>query len=197
MKFNLTDLIKTAWGTVRDPRAGARQIMAVSMPRQSRWEALFLIVVLSVLLTQITLVFTGQSGGIIVGGPGLSAPVALGMMQLVMLVVMVFSIFLIGRRAGGTGSLDDTILLVTWLQFILICLQVLQTAAFLLVPVVGNILGLAGFALFFWLLANFVTELHGFTSPGRVFVSILLTMVGFAILLSIVLSFLGVEVAGV
>ena len=197
MKFNLSDLVKTAWESVRDPRAGARQIMTISMPLRYRWEALFLIVVLSVLLTQITLVFTGQSGGIIVGGPGLSTPLALGVMQLVMLVVMVFAIYLIGRRSGGTGSLGDTILLVTWLQFILICLQVLQTVAFMLVPVVGNLLGLAGFALFFWLLANFVTELHGFTSLGRVFVSILIAMVGFAIFLSVVLSVLGVEVAGV
>ena len=196
MKFNLSDLVKGAWESVRDPRAGARQIMKISMPLGNRWEALFLIVVLSVLLTQITLVFTGQSGGIIVGGPGLSTPIALGLMQLVMLVVMVFAIYLIGRRAGGTGSLGDTILLVTWLQFILICLQVLQTVAFMLVPVVGNLLGLAGFALFFWLLANFVTELHGFTSPGRVFVSILIAMVGFAIFLSVLLSVLGVEVAG-
>ena len=185
-----------AWASVRDPRAGARQIMAVSMPRKSRWEALFLIVVLSVLLTQLTQVFTGHSAGIIVGGPGLSTPLALGLMQLVMLVVMIFGIFLLGRQAQGTGSFDDTILLVTWLQFILICLQVLQTVAFMLVPIVGNILGLAGFALFFWLLANFVTELHGFSSPGRVFVSILIAMVGFAILLSVVLSVLGVKVAG-
>jgi len=196
VKFNLSDLVKGAWESVRDPRAGARQIMTISMPLRYRWEALFLIVVLSVLLTQITLVFTGQSGGIIVGGPGLSAPITLGMMQLVMLVVMIFGIYLIGRRSGGTGSLGDTILLVTWLQFILICLQVLQTVAFLLVPVVGNLLGLAGFALFFWLLANFVAELHGFASPGRVFVSILIAMVGFAIFLSVLLSVLGVEVAG-
>ncbi|MBV1903580.1 MAG: YIP1 family protein [Marinosulfonomonas sp.] len=196
MQFNVKDLVVAAWASVRDPRAGARQIMAVSMPRKSRWEALFLIVVLSVLLTQLTQVFTGHSAGIIVGGPGLSTPLALGLMQLVMLVVMIFGIFLLGRQAQGTGSFDDTILLVTWLQFILICLQVLQTVAFMLVPIVGNILGLAGFALFFWLLANFVTELHGFSSPGRVFVSILIAMVGFAILLSVVLSVLGVKVAG-
>lgn len=171
--------------------------MSVSMPRRYRWEALFLIVVLSVFLTQLTMVFIGQTGGIIFGGPELNAPLILGLMQLVMLVVMVFAIYLIGRRAGGTGSLDDSILLVTWVQFILLCLQVLQTVAFMLVPVVGNILGLAGFALFFWLLANFVAELHGFKSAGQVFVSILIAMVGFAILLSVVLSVFGLEVAGV
>ncbi|MBV1868295.1 MAG: YIP1 family protein [Marinosulfonomonas sp.] len=196
MKYNLRNLVLAAWDSVRDPRAGARQVMALSLPRQNQWEALFLIVVLSVLLTQVTLLLTGNSGGIIVGGPGLSAPVALGLMQFVMLVVMIFAIFLLGRRAGGTGSFGDTIMLVTWLQFILICLQVVQTFAFLVVPVVGNLIGLAGFALFFWLLANFVAELHGFSSPRRVFVSILIAMVGFAILLSVVLSFLGVEVAG-
>ena len=37
---------------------------------------------------------------------------------------------------------------------------------------------IAALALFFWLMVNFVTELHGFTSPGLVFVGILFSLMG-------------------
>jgi hypothetical protein len=61
-------------------------------------------------------------------------PAATGFIQLLLLVVMVFAIFWIGRAMGGSGSFEEAILLVAWLQFIMVCLQVVQAFALVFLP---------------------------------------------------------------
>jgi hypothetical protein len=75
---------------------------------------------------------TGEGGMAMPVGPA-----ATGFIQLLLLVVMVFAIFWIGRSMGGSGSFEETILLVAWLQFIMVCLQVVQAVALVLVAAVG------------------------------------------------------------
>jgi hypothetical protein len=53
---------------------------------------------------------------------------------------------------------------------------------------------LLAIGLFFWLLVNFIAVLHGFTSLGLVFVTTLLVGFGMLVLMSIVLSALGLAV---
>lgn len=196
MNMTLKDLIGSAVETIRAPKQGARQVMALNIPRRQRWEMLLLIVVISIILAEITLMLGGDSEGAVFGGPALSSPIVLGAVQLFFLVVMVNAIFLIGRRAGGHGSLDDAILLVTWLQFILICIQVAQTVIFLVVPAFAAMIGLASVVLFFWLLTNFVAEMHGFNSLGGVFTAILATLIGFAVVMSVILTVFGFQITG-
>ena len=93
---------------------------------------------------------------------------------------------------GGTGSFEETILIVAWLQFVMICLQVVQTGVLLLSTPVAEIFGLLGILLFLWLLTNFVAVLHGFSSLFQVFVMILVSAFGIAFGLSMILTLIGV-----
>jgi len=88
-------------------------------------------------------------------------------------------------------------LLVSWLQFVLICLQVVQIVAMVLLPPLAFLIGVAGIILFFWLLTAFVAELHGFSSTIGVFVSILIVMVVFTTLFRFLLGVLGIAALGV
>jgi hypothetical protein len=54
----------------------------------------------------------------------------------------------------------------------------------------ADILGLLGLVLFFWLLTNFVAELHGFKSLALTFIAILITVFTAAILLVLVFALL-------
>lgn len=196
MDLTLKALIGAAVDTIRDPRAGARKIMNLSASRKQRWEILALIVVLSAVLAQLSYLLAGQSDATI-AGPFPSNPITLGIVQAVLLVAMVFATHFIGRRVGGTGGFDDAILLVAWLQFIMICLQVLQTIALFFIPAVSMLIGVAGLLLFFWLLANFIAELHGFKSLTAIFIGIILSMLAFAIAMSILLGLFGLYLPGV
>jgi hypothetical protein len=110
----------------------------------------------------------------------------LGLMRPAFLYLMIHAVTTIGRFFGGTGSFEESALLVIWLQFIFICVQVIQIAAILLLPPLAGMITILAVGLFFWLLVNFIAVLHGFTSLGLVFVVTLLGPSGFSCSLSLV-----------
>ena len=195
MNLTLKDLFQAVFETVQDARRGARMIMAIQLERRQRWELLLLIAVLSAFMAGLSLLIGGGSG-FIVGGPAMLNPLTLGVAQYFLLLSMVFGIHIVGTRFGGKGGLDEAILLVTWLQFVLICLQAVQIVAMVFLPPLAFLIGVAGIGLFFWLLTAFVAELHGFSSTVGVFVSILIVMVVFTTLFRFLLGVLGIAVLG-
>ncbi len=195
MNLTLKDLIQAVVETVQDARRGARMVMAIQLERRQRWELLLLIAVLSAFMAGLSLLIGGGSG-FIVGGSAMLNPLTLGVAQYFLLLAMVFAIHIVGKRFGGKGGLDEAILLVTWLQFVLICLQVVQIVAMVFLPPLAFLIGVAGIGLFFWLLTAFVAELHGFSSTVGVFVSILIVMVLFTTMFRFLLGVLGIAVLG-
>jgi hypothetical protein len=188
MTLTLNNLLAMAWRTVKNPREGAVELLSLGIPREALWPALALVVVLSIILANLAAL-------LLAGDPATAMPVgpaATGFIQLALLVVMVFAVFWIGRAMGGTGSFEEAILLVAWLQFVMVCLQVVQTGVLLISTPIAEIFGLLGIALFLWLLTNFVAVLHSFGSLFRVFVMILVSAFGIAFGLSILLTLIGV-----
>ncbi|MBK5934265.1 Yip1-like protein [Rhodovulum imhoffii] len=191
----LKPLLGLARDTVSNPREGAGRVLAMPLREGQLWQALALIVVLSVLLT--------QAGDMLVPAPVdpllpvfMQNPLLTATIQGALLVVMVFAIYWIGRGFGGRGGFGGALRLTVLLQFIMVCLQVVQTVALIVLPPVAGLIGILGIGLFFWLLSHFVTVLHGFRSPLKVFFMILLSMAGIVFGLSLVLSLLGMTFSG-
>jgi hypothetical protein len=122
----------------------------------------------------------------------MASPLRTAFLQLFVMVASVFAIWRLGRARGGQGGMDDSVALVAWLQFVMLVLQVATLAAQVLVPPLAGLLGLVEVGLFFWLLVNFVAELHGFRSLVATFVGVLaalcLLIVGMALVLAPVLG---------
>ncbi len=191
---SLGGLVRLALRTIREPRATFAALRALDLPREALWQAMVLVVVVSVLLAEaVNLVLAAIVPAAGAGTP-LAGPFAFGGIQLAMLFLSVVLIDRIGRLMGGTGDLDGAILAVTWLQFIMICLQVVQSAALVLFPFGAAVIVLLGIALFLYLLTAFVAELHGFPSMGRTFAMILFVFMGVALGFSFLLSLAGVTV---
>jgi len=193
----LTFLLRAAVQTVRNPRDGARRVMAINLERRQRWETLLLIAILSAILAYMSVFVSAFTNSETSQFPVSLSPIMLGISQFSVMLVRVFAIHLIGNWAGGRGGLDDAILLVAWMQFILICLQVAQILAVLLFPVFALLLGLAGLVLIFVLLTFFVSELHGFRSLPGVFFSVLFVMLILATLIRFIFGLFGLDVIGV
>jgi hypothetical protein len=188
MTLTLNNLVAMAWRSVKNPREGATEVLSLGIPREALWPALALVVVLSILLANVTaLILAGEAAAAMPVGPA-----ATGFIQLALLVVMVFAVFWIGRAMGGTGSFEESVLIVAWLQFIMVCLQVVQAGILVISTPIAEIFGLLGVLLFLWLLTNFVAVLHGFSSLFQVFVMILVSAFGIAFGLSIILTLIGV-----
>ncbi len=195
MDLTLSGLAQAAIRTIREPRSVARAVLSLDLTRQERWQMLLLTVVLSAILAKASALVAGDRAA--ETGIFAASPFTLGFIQLVVMLFAVFAVHHIGRRFGGEGDLGGAIVLMAWLQFVMICLQIVQIFAMMVSPALAFLLGLAGLILFFWMLTQFIMELHGFKSGMAVFLGISLSMVGFAVLLSILLGVSGVAVPGV
>ncbi|MEM1066150.1 MAG: Yip1 family protein [Pseudomonadota bacterium] len=191
MTLSLNQLLAMVWRSITAPREGAAEVLALGVPKQALWLILLIVVVLSIILAQLTALIAAP--GEVMMESILSNPVVAGSIQLGLLVVIIFAVFWIGRAMGGTGSFEESMLLMSWLQFIMVCVQVVQTVAMITLPPLAGLIGIAALALFFWLMTTFVAVLHGFRSLAQVFVMIVVSGFTLAFLFSMLLAIFGFE----
>lgn len=195
----IPDLIRQ---TFSDPRGAATTIIRMDLPAAVLWEALALVVALSVIAAHLTTMLllepglaTGEQGEELIPA-FLTNPLMMSFIQGTILVIMVYAVHWIGRSFGGEGRLPDAIALVVWLQFLLLCLQVVQALLGVLSPALSSLVGLAGVVLFFWLLTQFIQAIHGFRSAGMVFVMIVVSMLAITFAVTMLLAILGIGIVG-
>jgi hypothetical protein len=128
-------------------------------------------------------------------GPIENSFVIFGLVMAGFLYITIHAVHRIGVFFGGTGSFEESALLVIWLQFILICVQVIQIATLFVLPPLAGLVTIIAIALYLWLLVNFIAVLHGFTSLGMVFVTTLLSAFALLFVFSLILAVLGLGVA--
>lgn len=196
MDVSLGALVSLARETVIDPRAGARRILAIDLQLTERWMALGLTVVMSTILTHLSFEMSPAEVREYFGS-AFASPIRTALIQGVAMVLGALAMYHLGRARGGTGSLPEAISLLAWLQFILLLVQVAQLVAEVVLPPLASVLGLAGVAAFFWLMTNFVAELHGFRSLFSTFFGVLLSLAGLVMVLAMLLAPFFPTVAGV
>lgn len=183
-------LLRLARQSVSDPRNGARFMMDLNLPRQVLLQFYLLLQVLSAMVKVVYFSVAPAPDGVEL------PPDAAITFTLFEAMIGLFAAFLaerVGRAFGGHGTFDQALTLVVWAQFIFLVVNILQIGVLLVLPPLVDIINIIAVALFFWLMVNFITELHGFTSPGLVFAGVLLTLFATAILLSILFSALGLR----
>ena len=173
----LAGLLRAARFTVQNPRAGARALLDMRLPTSVRWLSFGLVITGSSVLTVLA-VRLSPAGSDPAVQPVLSQPIALAMMQGVVMLIFAQLMFRVGQMAGGRGGFADALLLLTWMQMILMLLQVAQLVLEVALPPAADLLGLFGLVLMLWLVTHFVAELHGFTSLGAVFAGVVGTVMG-------------------
>lgn len=186
--MNLGHLLRLARETISNPREGAATILDLHLSVPALRIAFALVVVLSMLLGELVVLVTPPP---LEGAMSLS-PVTLGLVQAAFLFVIAHAITLIGRWFGGTGSFEGALSLLIWMQFIFLCVQVLQLLAIMILPPIAGLITILALGLFFWLLVNFIATLHGFTSLGMIFVITILSAFGIIFGLSLILTLLGI-----
>jgi len=180
--------------TLREPKKGLREVLRLDLPMQTRIEALVLLSVLSTLLLVAGMWIAPPPAGsplieLLGGSPVISAAIQAGG-----LLVMAVLVHAVGRVWGGQGSFADAVLSLVWLQALFLALQAVQVLLLLVLPPAASLISLVSMVLFFWLLTHFVTELHGFSSAGRVFLGIVAVFLGMSMLLGALLTaFVGSE----
>jgi hypothetical protein len=183
--------------TLQTPRDGARRIMALDLPVSARWLALIVVAAGSAIGTHLSIALMPPEQREMMLSL-IASPLRTALLQAGIWAVIAGMIAAGGRMRGGTGSFADALILVVWLQFILLCLQLVQVVAGLVLPVLADLIGLAGLGLMVWLLTNFVAELHGFRSLVTVFAGLVAGAFAMVFVAAILLSiFIGSPPPGV
>ncbi len=185
MQLDIAVLTSLVRETLTRPREAAARVLGMGVPDDGRWLAFVLVVVLSVLLGQASILLMGEGG---FGGSLLF----MAMFQSSVLLLLIVGVQAIGRMAGGKGSFPDTLLLITWLQFVMLVFQIIQIVALVLVPPLFGVVTILSLLVFMRTLTDFTMVLHGFTSFMKTGVSILFAFFGAAFLMAIILSILGI-----
>ena len=192
MTLTFNQLLAMVGRSITNPREGAEEVLALGVPKEALWLILAIVVVLSIVIAQVTTLIAPPASDLM--SNFLQNPLVTGFVQMGLLIVMIFAVHWIGRALGGSGSFEESILLMSWLQFIMVCIQAIQTLALVIMPPLAGLIGIAALVLFFWLLTNFVAVLHGFGSLAQVFVMILVSGFAIAFFFSLVLTLLGLGV---
>lgn len=186
MDLSLSHLLSMARFTLQSPREGARMVMNANVPSKARWFALALMAVASAVLAHLSFGLMPQETQTEMGA-AMRNPFGTAVFQAAIMVASVFVTHWVGQRFGGKGTFDDALILMVWLQFILLILQVLQIVIQVTLPPLSDVVGIASVAIFLWLISNFVAELHGFQSVAKTFFGVILTILAISMLLAVLL----------
>ncbi len=188
---SFADLMGMVMRTLQSPREGAHEVLAIGIPREAIWLVIAIVVVLSAFLGQVVALLTGGEAAM---GGLLGSPVVSGILQLLAILLTIAAVYWVGRAMGGTGTFTDAAILISWLQFVMICVQLVQIAALLFVPPLAGLIFIAALGIFLWILTEFVCVLHEFKSRGQVFAMIIVSAFTIAFFASILLTLLGLGV---
>ncbi|NPD21067.1 YIP1 family protein [Alterinioella nitratireducens] len=188
--LNPVVLLRLARQTISDPKGGAAFILGLRLPMPVLWQFFLLQLVLSAILKIIVFEVYPDPEAAMSSATAISFTIVEGIIGIVLTVM----ITQVGQRFGGTGDFAGALALVVWLQFILLLVSLVQLVVLMIVPPAADVITLFALALFFWLLAQFIQALHGFTSIGRVFLGIALSLMALAFVFNILLGVLGIRV---
>lgn len=185
---NLGDLVVLS---VRDPATAFRILQGLRLPLPVRWMVMVLAATLAALLVAVIFHLFPADGGELVTAITMQ-PISYAGMQLMGMVIMTAAITFIGRLFGGTGTFPDAMLIIGWVEMLMVVSSALQIVLALVFPAAAQFVVTLSIGLALYLLVTMTKALHGFASMGKVILGFIGSMFGMAILLTIVLTALGV-----
>jgi len=174
--------------TVRDPAKAANWVLKGGIPRTQTWALFLLASAMSGFFAQIGLLLTPIEP---IEGAVMPNGFMMAFMVAGSILILTAAITWIGRAFGGKGTAGEVMLLVTWMQFVMIALQIVQIIVGILSSEIAMLLAWFGVGVMLWMMTHFVTVVHGFGSPAQVFVGIIGSAIGLALGLSILIVMIG------
>ena len=177
----------------RDPSTAAHRLLALRLDPAILWLGLVLVSVLNALLffaLQMAMPGGGQMGGMGMG------PVAYAGTTAAALAACVVGLTYVGRALGGQGDIGAMLLVVSWLQFVGLVMQVVLVVVGLALPMLAMGLTIGFLFISLWITLHFLSVGHGFSSLLRAFAVVFLTAIVLSFALSFVISALGIAPQG-
>jgi len=174
--------------SVKNPKQAARILMDMQLETGILWNALLLVALVNTFLFVFSVEFIGLSSPY----PAFFTDPFINFAIMVAgIALMVASLVFTGRVMGGSATMRDVLALVIWVQVVQAAIQILAYIALLVVPLLANILTLAGGLVGLYMLVHFINESHKFNSLGKSAAVMIGALLGVVIGLSIVAIMVG------
>ncbi|NNU80741.1 YIP1 family protein [Halovulum dunhuangense] len=190
--MTLPDLRQLVAESLTQPRSAARRILGVPIEPRVAVSVAALAIIAGTLMGALSRVLLPGVGNAL-SESLLGAPLVATALQFLFYFFTAWLVTALGRAMGGQGNLIDGLKLIAWLQVVMAVIQAVQIVVALILPFIAGLIGMASLIWFFWALAAFTAELHGFRRTSLVLVMIFISLFGLAMVLGIVLALLGVQ----
>ena len=189
----MKQFLALVWGALTQPGDSARMVMTVSAPRNAMWSVLVLISIATVFLRY----GAAALGGIPAEATTLGmAPMTFAVVVASWQVIMVFALYFTCQALQGTGSFENTLKLMVWLQMVLLVVEVAQISLLLISPELGQFAAFVSLGLLLWCLVNFLNVLHGYESLGKSTFCLFVAVTGLIVGASLIITLIGAAVPG-
>lgn len=181
--------------TVTNPAEAARQLLSLNLARETLWLALALAIVLNATLHVLSNILVPVNDpDLQILTNSLVAYVALAGGGLLLSIA---AFFYVGRKMGGAGSFEDVMILMVWMQYLRVLVQVLSLIFMLAIPGLFGILALAAALLWLYIIVHFIDQAHRFGSPLKAFGVLILSALAIAVVVTVLLSLVGGPILGI
>ena len=188
--------------SLQNPALAARFVLASGLRRNILWSLLLLVSIANATLVWVSNALTGPTPEQLAQMPIqipaiIFSPLFAFVFLAVALVITVHVLHWLGAAIGGTGSLENMLAVLVWLQGLRVMAQVVLLVLMLAVPSLAGLFGLAVAILSLWILVHFVNEAAGLDSIFKTVVVLLSAMVGVILGLSFILTITGLATMGI
>ena len=187
----LSNTVRQAILTVRNPKAGLRSVMAYGLGVRELAEAAVLVAILGAIVATLMLAFTPADSDDVMLTPARS-PLVLTLFQIATIFVSAYLLFYVGRLFGGDGTFGACLTAAIWLQVILLLVQILQFVLMFVIPFLATLAFMAAIVLVIYLSVSFVKEVHGFRSLFAVSAGVVGTMFVLAMVIAFLMATFGI-----
>ena len=187
------DMAKLIKRTLVDPRGAARQIIDLNLPTAVLWNALLLVVIMSVLLTYGTVMLAGHEALILQMA---GSPLVFALFMAAQMVMLIFAMFWTGKVIGGKGSLAAFAALIAWIQTLWLLAQVIQSVLMVFAPTSSALIGVISVFYGLWILVHFIAEAHEFPTWVKGAGVMVMSVIGVVLGVSFLLSIIGISTLG-
>jgi hypothetical protein len=190
------------WSLVRltlfQPREAAERILALRLPLGVAWMGLALMAVLNTLVYSLSIQLSPPSDPMAMGmvGPAFHAPLLFALLLFGALAMTALVLGAVGRWLGGQGGMAELVPLLTWMQVLRLVVQLGVVVLALAMPVLAALAVMVAALWGVYILLGFVAEAHGFEGLGRAAGVVVMSILGLAVGLSVLLSLVGITAPG-
>ncbi|WP_170606989.1 YIP1 family protein [Ruegeria arenilitoris] len=180
--------------TVTNPAEAARQLLALKLNRETLWLGLALAIVLNSLVHVVSNMLAPLQD------PDLQALAGSLVLYVVLaggsLLLSIAAVYQVGRLLGGTGSFEDVMILMVWMQFFRVLVQVFSLILMLIMPGLFAVLAFAAALFMLYVVVHFIDQAHRFGSPLKALGVLVLSALAIAVIVIVLLSLVGGPMLG-